>query len=65
VAAAGAAGLFEGDALDDWLVRRSAYATLESIVPRAGERDPAAEAFILEGLVRQAIFDLVIPLPGR
>lgn len=65
VAAAGAAGLFEGDALDDWLVRRSAFATLESIVPHAGERDPAAEVFILEGLVGRAIFDLVIPLPGR
>lgn len=65
VAAAGAASLFEGNALDDWLIRRSAYATLEAIVPRAGERDPAAEAFILEGLVRQARFDIVIPLPGR
>lgn len=65
VAAVGAAALFDGDALDDWLVRRSAYATLESIIPRAGERDPAAEAFVLEGLVRRAIFDLVIPLPGR
>lgn len=60
----GAATMFDGGTLDDWLVRREAFTSLESFIPTLAPRDPTEETLGVEGLVRTTTIRLILDLPG-
>lgn len=60
----GAATLLGGRLLDDWRLRRLAFTDLEVLVPDVVTRDPASEAFEVEGLGgRPTVLEIFFVLP--